>query len=229
MRRTLAVIALLLTLLPLHARWAAGITGVATYNTLSGSPQYAYDLRTSGAWGWNIGLTGQYTFNKWLGIRADMLYLTKNHKQHRGPIFGDDRGFTERNAYIQLPVTAEFTFGPENIHGILNLGLSCGWWASRHRSGKELSLSPTETSELDIPVHYSQSIPFDSRRDNRLDVSPLIGIGIGWCPTSCWELIAEGRLYYSLTSVTKKFQGLDIPRHNTTISLGVTVLRRFGL
>lgn len=227
MRRSLILLVTLFTLMPLHARWSAGITGGATYNSLSGSPQYAYDLRSSSAWGWNVGVAGQYTFNQWLGVRAELLYMTKCHSQHRGPMFGEEWGFTERDGYLQLPMMASFTFGPERLHGILNAGVAFGWWASRHRSGYELSLTPSENSELDVPVKYSQNIPFDSRRDRRIDVSPFAGIGIGWSPVQDWEIQAEARLYYGVTSVTKTYQGLKNPRYNTTATLGVTVLRSF--
>lgn len=227
MKRCLIITLLLFTLIPLHAEWSIGVTGGATYNSLSGSPQYAYDLRSSAAWGWNAGIAGQYTFNQWLGAGAELLYITKNHSQHRGPLFSKDWGFTERNGYLQLPVMAKFSFGPAWLHGFLNAGMAFGWWTSRYRTGHELSLSPDETSEFSSPVKYSQRIPFDSRRDRRFDVSPFAGIGIGWSPIQNWEIQAEARLYYGVTSITKRYQGLKDPRYNTTTSLAITLLRKF--
>lgn len=230
MKRCIVILLVITAVLPLHAqeaRWGVGVTGGTSYNSLSGSPQYAYDLRTTSAWGWNVGLTTQYTINQWLGVRADLLYITKCHDQHRGPMFDTEWGFTQKDGYLQLPLMATFTFGPERLHGFLNTGFSFGWWATKHRQGYELSLSPEEDSEFSAPVKYSQNIPFDSRRDQRVEVAPFAGIGIGWAPISNWEIMAEGRLYYGLTSITKTFQGLKTPRYNTTVTLGVTLMHKF--
>ncbi len=229
MKKLLLLSLLILYFIPMHAQWAIGLGGGATANSPSGSPQYAYDLRTKSAAGWFSGVTGRYTINPWLAVRGDLLYMTRNYKQQRGPMFGREWGFTQRNGYLELPLMASFSFGPSRLHGFLNVGVAFGVWLTQHRSGYELSLSPTENSEFQEPEKYSGNVPFDSRRDQRFDLSPLLGAGIGCQFAPHWEVMAEARFYYSIISFSKKYQGLSVPRYNSTLTFGLTLLHTLPL
>ena len=51
--------------------WRVGVTAGADCNTYSMDMQYMNDFRTEGRWGATLGVSGQYNFTDWLGVRAD--------------------------------------------------------------------------------------------------------------------------------------------------------------
>ena len=107
-RKFLMVVAMLTTL-AVHAQWRVGITGGAAYNVFSMDKQYLTDYEIDGRWGATLGISGQYDFNSWLGVRADVNWTQKNYRKHRVILSSMD--YKYRNDYLQLPVMASFSVG----------------------------------------------------------------------------------------------------------------------
>lgn len=205
------------------AQWRIGITGGETYNHYTIDTHYMTDLHYKDAWGsvicldrvlyfGTIGITGQYDFNDWLGVRADLNWTTKGYRQYRTLVSTD---FQTMNSYLLLPVMASLNVGGKNIRGFLNLGVYGGYWLMSYRYGTQYS----GVSE----VSGSWFNDFNTTRDQRFDFGLVSGMGVEW-RFHLWEQnwtwqIFEARLYYSTLSTQKDYMIIKDPRYNTTIAL----------
>ena len=213
-RRLLMAVALLAALAA-QAQWRVGVTGGADYNVFSMDKQYLTDYQIDGRWGATVGVSGQYDFNSWLGVRADLNWTQKNYRKHRAILSQMD--YKYRNDYLQLPVMASFGFGGEKMRGFCNLGAYGGYWLNSHCEG-------TDYNNLGIyTMAFSEKVEFDSDRDQRWDCGLLGGIGLEYRITPQWAAQAEVRYYYSTTSTTKQYMRVKDYRYNNTtaIQLGV--------
>lgn len=205
----------LLAALAAQAQWRVGVTGGADYNVFSMDKQYLTDYQIDGRWGATVGVSGQYDFNSWLGVRADLNWTQKNYRKHRAILSQMD--YKYRNDYLQLPVMASFGFGGEKMRGFCNLGAYGGYWLNSHCEG-------TDYNNLGIyTMAFSEKVEFDSDRDQRWDCGLLGGIGLEYRITPQWAAQAEVRYYYSTTSTTKQYMRVKDYRYNNTtaIQLGV--------
>ena len=73
----------LMTTLFANAQWRVGVTAGADYNVFSIDKQYMADVLFDGRWGVTYGVTGQYNFTDWFGVRADFNLTQKNYRMHR--------------------------------------------------------------------------------------------------------------------------------------------------
>ena len=171
-RLHLACIVAALTMLPAvcaHAQWRVGVTGGADYNVFSMDRQYLDDYRIDGRWGATLGITGQYSFNDWLGVRADLNWTQKNYRKHRMVLWQMD--YKYRNDYLQLPVMATFNVGGHRLRGFCNLGAYGGYWLSSHRKGTDYSYFGS------YMMPFSERVSFDNEVDRRWDFGLVGGIG----------------------------------------------------
>ena len=174
------------------------------------------DWHYKGQWGWTLGLTAQYDINDWLGIRADMNWTQKNHRQYRtGFMSGID--YDTWNSYLQLPVMASFSFGGQKVRGFLNLGVYGGYWLSSRLKGSYLNSFSHEASKVD------ESAEFNDERDQRLDFGLTGGIGVEYRFARQWVAQIETRLYYSTISTQKNYMQLKDPKYNTTIAFQAAI------
>ncbi|MBQ6209347.1 MAG: PorT family protein [Prevotella sp.] len=198
-----------------NAQWRIGGTVGATYNLYSRDNHYMSDWHYQGAWGrvrniyfGSIGVMGQYDVNDWLGIRADLNWTMKNHRQYRTMVSTD---YETQNSYIQLPVMASFSFGGQKIRGFLNAGVYGGYWLISYDYG----------TLLDQKYRYIND--FEGKRDQRFDFGCVGGVGLEWRfkyknKDWAWQIF-ETRIYYSTKSIQKDYMKIKDPRYNTTIAL----------
>ena len=198
-------------MLPAQAQWRAGVTMGGDWNHYTVDKHYMTDWHYDGQWGWTLGLSGQYNFNEWLGVRADLNWTQKNHQQYRtGPMANTN--YDTWNGYLQLPVMASFSFGGEKVRGFLNLGGYGGYWLSSRLKGHFLNSFSDETSKVD------ETAEFNDERDQRLDCGLTGGIGVEYYFARHWAAQVETRLYYSTISTQKDYMQLKDPKYNTTIA-----------
>ena len=209
MRKLLISIALLAILLPVQAQWRAGVTMGGDWNHYVIDKHYMTDWHYEGQWGWTLGLTGQYNFNEWLGVRADLNWTQKNHHQYRTGVMANTN-YDTWNGYLQLPVMASFSFGGQKVRGFLNLGVYGGYWLNSKLNGHYFNLFSENTSSLD------DSVEFNDDRDQRLDCGLTGGIGVEYCFAPHWTAQIETRIYYSTISTQKDYMQLKDPKYNTT-------------
>ena len=208
------------------AQWKVGAFAGYDYNHYSIDTQYAYDLNFKGQSGTTVGILGEYGFKEWLGLRAELVYLQKGHKMNR---LYNETNQKRRDHYLELPIMARFSLGSQKIRGFLHVGGYLGYWLNSRVKGKERSLTydpdkQIEYEDANVYYSYNKSYLFDSRRDNRFDAGLVGGVGLSYRILPYLEVEAEGRCYYSLTSITKDYMKYSKqPQYNTTITLQVGV------
>ena len=202
------------------AQWRAGVTMGGAWNHYSIDKHYMTDWHYEGQWGMTAGVTGQYDFNDWLAVRADLNWTQKNHRQHRtGFLASTD--YDTRNAYLQLPVMASFSFGAEKVRGFLNLGVYGGYWTSSSIKGSFINMFSEMTTDI------KEDVSFNSDRDQRWDCGMVGGIGVEYRFAQHWAAQVETRCYYSTTSTQKDYMVMKDPRYNTTIAIQAGVVYIF--
>ncbi len=209
-RKLLFAIAVMLLTLPAAAQWRVGLTAGADYNSYSIDKQYLEDCHYSGRWGVTLGATAQYNFFDWLGVRADLNWTQKNHREERSLVPIDYR---MRNNYLQLPVMASFSFGSKTWRGFCNLGVYGAYWMNGRINGTDFNSFSSR--------YYSVSTDkeFYSERDKRWDCGLVGGVGVEYRFAEHWGAQFEVRCYYSTTSTVKQSEYVKDYRYNTTVAM----------
>ena len=208
-----------LNISPVHAQWRAGVTMGGAYNHYSIDKHYMDDFDYEGKWGLTFGASGQYNFNDWLAVRADLSFIQKNHRQYRHVL--PDTDYDTRNNYLQLPVMASFSFGGKQVRGFLNLGVYGGYWSSSRIRGTFWDVFADLTNDID------ENVEFVNERDQRWDAGLMGGIGVDYAFARHWAAQVEARCYYSTTSVQKDYMQIKDPKYNTTIGLQAAIYYLF--
>lgn len=215
MRNKSFLVAAVLMMLPftLQAQWRIGVIEGIGYNMHAQDMHYMTDYSLQGRVGLNSGISGQYSFNKWLGVRADLMFTQKNYNISRTDI--PDVSHTYLNSYLLLPVMASFSFGGDNfpLRGFANLGNYGGFWLNSTRLGKEISILSNKTYEFAGPVE------FNAEKDNRLDWGLVGGVGMELRCNKHLAVQIEARCYYSLSSQVNEYMKLKDYRYDTTIGV----------
>ena len=212
MKRKTLMLALMLSLgLAAHAQWRVGATVGADHNHYSIDRQYLNDYSYRDRWGVTAGVTGQYNFFSWLGVRADLNWTQKNYRVERSLVKMD---YKIANNYLQLPVMASFSFGGTKWRGFCNLCVYGAYWMSSHRDAVDTNTFWTNTYSSD------ESVDFYSERDKRWDCGLVGGVGVEYRFAEHWGAQLEVRCYYSTTSTVKQVsEHVKDYRYNTTTAL----------
>lgn len=199
------------------AQWRAGVHIGGDYNSYSRDVHYLSDYHYEGANGFAINAMAQYDFLSWLGVRADIAFVQKNHKESRKLVTMD---YDVNNSYLLLPVMASFSFGGGKLRGFMNLGVYGGYWLNSRMKGSYCNL------QTSLPYDVDEDIPFSDTRDQRWDGGLVAGAGMEYRFATHWAAQMEVRHYYSLTSITKDYMRYSDPRYNSTtaFTLGVQYL-----
>lgn len=212
MRRKIVLLIALTACMTMSAQeWRVGVTAGADYNVRSMDMQYMSDFRTEGRWGGTVGVSGQYNFTDWLGVRVDLNWAQKNYRQYRTVL--SDVDYKYRNNYLQLPVMASFSFGGKKLKGFTNLGIYGGYWMNSSRWG-------TDTDGYNV-YDFSEKVTFNSDRDQRWDFGFVGGAGMECRLCQHWATQIELRYYYSTTSVQKQYMHVKDYRYNGTTAIQV--------
>lgn len=193
------------------AQWRVGVNGGATYNHFIIDKQYQTDYQFKDRWGVTLGIMGQYDVNNWLGIRAELDWTQKNYRHTRE--IEKLMNYRYANNYLQLPVMASFSFGGQKVRGFLNTGIYGGYWLNSKREGYDSNTFTDKT------YTFSETISFNSDRDQRLDFGFVGGAGVEYRFANHWAAQVEMRYYYSTVSTQKEYSGFKDPRYNSTLAL----------
>lgn len=217
------------------AQLSVGVSGGYTKNYLYTNAGYRYFTKYDPGTGFSVGVPIRYSVNSWLAFQADPQLIQKNYQQTRTGVFNGIYQATT-NQYLQLPIMGHFSFGGQKLRGFLNLGGYVGYWATSASKGVLPFLNgPVETSTEVTTVlenkgaqYFSGSSVFDTRRDRRLEVGLLTGIGLGY-QAARYNLFVEGRSYQALSDQQKDYMLNQIPRYNQTYVLQIGCLYQLNL
>ena len=202
-----------LSLFPIvaSAQWKVGMTGGATLNHYTIDKHYMEDWHYDDGWGATFGIMGQYDFLKWkkwqLGVRADLSYLGKKHKEYRTE---QRMSYHITNKYIQLPIAANISWGGK-VRFFAQIGVYGAYWKSMVKEGQVGYLIGNTT--------FTKIDDFDSKREQRWEFGYVGGIGCEWLCWEQWRIQMEIRDFYSVTSTQKDYMRIKDPRYNNTIAL----------
>lgn len=217
-----------------QAQLEVGISGGYNKNDLHTSTEYRAFTKYDATSGFELGVPLQYHLNEWLAVQVEPSYIQKNYEQSRSHFF---EGIYQKNtnSYIQLPFMAHFSFGGKQLKGFLNIGGYGAYWASGKIKGAVANVfdnGPEIPDDQDIDkyfqlnqaYHYNEKYVFDDRRDRRLELGLLAGIGIEYSILNKYRLFVEGRYYYGLSDQQKNYMINQIPRYNDTYAVRIGCL-----
>lgn len=210
MKRFLTLMALILPTLA-FAQWRVGVNLGASCNHPTIDKQYMTDLQYKDRWGVTFGLTGQYDFTDWLGVRTELNWTQKNYRQTRAVI--DEQDYKYLNNYLLLPVMASFSFGSEKVRGFCNVGVYGGYWLNSTREGSDFN------SFSDTHYSFSEKVEFNKDQDQRWDCGLVGGLGMEYRFCARWAAQVEARYYYSTTSIRKEQPHFKDKRYFSTLGL----------
>ena len=218
-----------------HAQLAAGVQGGYNKNYLvTNNANRAFTNYRSHS-GFTVGIPVQYRLNDWLAVAMEPALVQKNYSQVRSGFFtGIYKDVS--NTYLQLPLMAQFRFGGKQLKGFVNTGAYGAYWSASHISGAMPNiLDPVDggsgSSKYDYnrPYSYNEQSAFDKRRDKRLELGWITGLGISYRINKRYEVFSQGSILYSLTDQQKKYMINQVPRYNTTYSIQAGALMQFKM
>lgn len=205
--------AMFLAATPAMAQWRVGVNVGAAINKLGIDTQYQYDWRYDTRHGVQVGVTGQYNFVDWFGIRTELGLQQRGYTMRRTEYMVDKVRYKYRDNYLTLPVMVSFSFGGKAVRGFLNAGVYGGYWLNSRVKGADFDID----IEQDYPINTS--VHFDSRRDQRLDFGYVGGVGVEYHFAKHWAAQVEARYYYSVVSKKKQYQATKDYQYNSTLTL----------
>ena len=200
------------------AQWAVGLRSGWTSTTISRYDAGRMDESYSPLGGFEAGIQGRYIVNPWLAIRANVSLMQRSHRMDRNLDYLDPVYTEHRNAYLMLPVMADFSFGGTRLRGHMLAGAYAGYWLQDHRKGTTYWMT-------DYYVFFE---PFDEQReftdsDNRLNAGLSLGAGLSYS-LGRWELGLEALYLYDLSSHHLGYANLADPRYLNTLSLNLNII-----
>ena len=221
---TILTISTLLCTARLQAQLYVGIEAGANRNHLVSNTEDKpfFDYEPSN--GFAVGVPIRYAFPSlsWFGIQATPSYVQKNYRMQRSGYYEPIYQQTD-NSYLELPVMAQFRFGgnitkTQSLHGILNLGGYGGYWLTSNVKGR--TLSPMDPNNF---VSYDEPYQFSDKKDNRMELGGLAGVGVQYMPNRKYVISLEARYTPALTDQQKAYSENQSPRYNDVRSILMSV------
>ncbi len=222
MKQTLLKLSMLVALVAIGghavAQWTVGLHGGRTSTTISRYDGGRMDEAYSALSGFEFGLQGRYTVNPWLAVRASFGFMQRSHRMDRNLNYLDPVYTEHCNAYLMLPVMADFSFGGASLRGHLLAGGYAGYWLSDRRKGTTYWMT-------DYNVYFET---FDETReftseDSRLNAGFVVGAGLSYPFANRWEVALDALYYYDLTSHHNGDANLADPRYLNTLSINLNI------
>lgn len=213
--KTIVAATMVLTPMSAMAQWKIGIEGGATLNTLLVSKCYDYDRHYTGGTNGIIAIPVRYDFRDWFGLQAEVSYFARSYSMYRSEIF-EGNYYNYTNSYLDVPIMARFSFGGRKVRGYVLAGGFLGAWMDCNVEGNQMRYFQQNPDTPYTNYHFDENVPFDSRRDNRLDAGLACALGLEYQFAERFSVFAEGRYLYSLTDMQKDYMMKRPSKHNST-------------
>lgn len=201
-----------------NTKWSIGMKFGPNWTNIAQSNFGRIDETYSPLMGMDAGLQAKYACNDWLAIRADLSLTTRSCRMDRNlnylaPVFTK-----YNNAFITLPIMADFSFGGKKLRGHAYCGGYGAYWAFASREGKTYWMT-------DYYVYFED---FDEPRafnseDQRFIAGAVGGLGLSYSYLGMVgkrDVISIDVLYYyDLVSHHKGYVHLSDPRYLNTLSI----------
>ena len=206
-------------------QWSIGLQMGASNNSLQTESSYAYDRHYTSVWMPTVAIPVRYDFNNWFGLQSEVSIIFKNYGIMRSWHYAANE-YVYNNTFLDIPIFARFKFGGQKLHGYVLAGAYIGAWLESNIYGRQMMYFD---QDRDLGGYeFSETVKFDSRRDNRFDGGLAAGLGLQYTINRKFGIFAEARYYYGLTDLQKDYMRNKIPRYNNTILLQIGVMYTFN-
>ncbi len=185
--------------------------------------------------GYTIAIPFQYEINQHLYIETAPDIIQKNYSIDRtDSLSGAYQSFI--NTYLQVPVMIKYAYSNNKWQLYAEAGMYGGYWLAARLKGNipniftatESSNTNGQTTSTIQYQKYSDKYTFNSKKDNRLELGWVAGIGAQCHVNEKHLLIFSCRFYESLTQQEKQYMLNQIPQYNETFSFSVGYLISFN-
>ncbi|WP_299820417.1 porin family protein [uncultured Pontibacter sp.] len=152
--------------------------------------------------GFQVGAVSNIMLSELFSIQPELLFIQKGAK------VGDSDYFKLRTDYLELPILAKVSFGPEQLKGFVTAGPTVGYW-----------LSAKSISEIGGNKE-SESYDFEDE-DNRLEIGASFGVGVAY-KVGAGELNLDVRYGLGFSSIAE-YEG-DYKEKNQVFGVSLAYL-----
>ena len=204
--------------------FSLGLSQGITYNRLITNTSTLPLSKLSGRVGFFLGPLISKQIHNNLSLILSPSLTTKNYAQLRMDSL-DGLGDIHRNSYLQMLLMGNLKIPYKKIFFLFSEGIYTSYWISKRIEGNTIDLYNSLGSgniQSFYSVYYNQRIPFDNRRDNRLEYGWLSCVGIGFKWSNIF-ISTEFMFLRSISDQQKKYMHKQVPRFNQTINFGFTI------
>lgn len=203
-----------------QAQWDLGVKAGLNVNNIDRSNTGRIDEIYHSMPGFDLGVFGRYQINEWLGLRADLSVMARNHGMDRNAYLLQDVFTTYLNTYMMLPVMADFSINLEKFHIHFMGGGFVGYWMSARRYGQ------TNINMSGILEEFNEKIEFN-KYHNRFSAGTAVAAGVEYDLSEKWALELDCIYYYDLVSYMKVNKIAADTRYYNTTSLTLGLIYKF--
>lgn len=225
MKKILSALALLLSLFPLSAAWNIG-----------GEAGYALNfIETATIWpeteyrpghGASLSFAAEYDFGNGFSLATGLRYAEKSFGYYHGNGGNPVSDYMEMNHFLELPLTARYTYDVGNVGLFIGGGGYIGIWFLSQWFGSSENASETEHGP-DIAISSGDIIPLGGS-DNLFEAGLIAEAGVSWTVRRDIRLDFTLRYEASLTSLVRNTQRDTVHRYNDTLLFTVGCLVPIG-
>lgn len=193
--------------------WHIGISGGLTHNTLLTDITSLPDAKNSSQLGFALATALRYQYNHYFALETELSYQQKNYSIDRtGNYSGAYNSW--QHAYLQIPLLLQLGYG-KKLRVFAAIGGYFAYHLSSRQKGRVLNTQNILNGNHQTYV-YDQAIPFNSIRDNRVEIGGVLGTSISYRFARYYSALLSGRYYISVTDQQKKYMARQTERYNET-------------
>lgn len=188
--------------------------------------------KISGRFGHYGAIHFTYSIRERFDFSLASSYILKNFAQSRTDTL---TGLFDiyNNGYFQLSPYLTYKLSIKKLFVSVSAGAFWSRWIEKRLEGSALNLynsqiinGSTSTLQQFSSTNYNQSVSFDSRKDNRIEIGLNLGIGLGYILNS-YSIVTEVRLFNSFEDQQLKYMINQIGRYNKTFIYSMTLSKTF--
>jgi len=207
--------------------WYIGVEGAYDYNTMYSFTGYRPFKEYRGGHGFAVGIPVRFAVFKWLAVQSGVQFIQKNYSLVNTN--DENRYDNWTNSFLEFPILAQGSvgLGSDKARLFASAGVELGVWLIQNEKGSQFVIADQPNGDRYILSasyrKYDVNPEWDGRKDNRFDAALLGGIGVQYNFKTC-SVFIEGRYYYGLTDLEKKYQRDQVPHINDTFVISAGVL-----
>jgi len=223
-KQILVTFLIMLNINSTNSQTAIGVFGGYTANIIHGYAVNTIIAKLKAASGYTAGLNIKIRASTHINIHVTPSIITKNYSIVRKDVLLKNVYENVYNTYIQLPVTANYTYSSERLKGYIGAGFFTAYWLHKQQKGRLPDIFSTSdviannqlTESLTL-VNFNKTYKFDNRKDNRIEFGYTATVGAEYLLNSILSICLNIQYFNTLTDQQKKYMVSQIARQNRTL------------